>query len=226
MKLSIISLMLLAYLPLYAEPETGSVKRTCQVLFLNKPVDAAEQSYLFDGTSSYEVALSGKGFSSVVELPNGPLTIYFSFSSVSKVEELAKDAPSVQLSGEITDFYLLVSATPENEAAPYSLEVVDTSNGKLKAGETFWVNLTKHNISATVGVESFLIPPKGRVVSPAPLKDNGYYPAKFSYQHNGEGEYYKVLNKTWRFQINSKSLGLIIDSGGRRPKIFTILDRR
>lgn len=226
MKLSIISLILLAYLPLCAESESGSVTRTCQVLFLDKPVDAPDKAYLFDGKKSHEVSLSSKGFSGVVDLPNGPLSLYFSLNSVSEMEDLAKDSATVQLTEEITDFYLLLRSTPEDEVAPYSLEVVDTSDGKLKPGETLWMNYTKHNIAAEVGSESFQIPPVGRVVSPPPLKESGYYPVHFTFQIEGEGDYHSVLKRTWRYMADTRSLGFVIDAGDRRPQIFTVRDRR
>ena len=221
-----IAVMIMAQIPLWAETGTVRVTRQCQVLFLDKPDAALDKAYLFDGMHSHEISLFGKRLSNDVDLPIGPLTLYFSVSPVAKAEELAKEAPHVKLSEEITDFYLLLRATPENAESQYSLEIVDASNGKLKLGETLWINSTNHNVSAEVGDDSFLIPPNGQVVSPPPLKESGYYPVHFTFQREGTGEYRTVLKRTWRYMANSRNLGFIRETGGRRPEIFTIRDLR
>lgn len=225
-KSSVALLILFACHPGWADSANELNKRTCQVLFLNKTADAIDQAFLFDGTSSHEVTLSAKGFSNVVELPSGPAIIYFCPRPVRQPDALKAGTPAVVIPGEVNDFYLLIKAAPKDAVTDYSLELIDVSDGKLKAGETLWINYTKHNISAEIGEGSIVIPPKGRVVSPPPLEESGYYPVHFTIQLEGKGDYHSVLKRTWRFMADARSLGFVIDTSGRRPQIFTIRDRR
>jgi len=225
-KFTIIIATLFSFLPLWAEPSDGQSKRVCQILCLNKPVDFHNQGFLFDGTESHEVTLSTKGFSNVVALPKGELNLHISPRQVDKSQDLPEGAVSVKISKEINDFYILIKATANGEESKYSLEVVDASDGKLKPGETLWINFTKHNISAEIGENSFPIPSEGRVVSTPPLKENGYYPVYFKYQREGKGDYHPVFKRTWRHMKTAKSLGFVIDKDLRGPEIFTVRDRR
>lgn len=226
MKKILTLLMLFFCLPLAAQVEVNTVKRTCRVLFLKKTAEAPDTVYLFDGKTSHKIYLSGKAFSLPVELPNGPLTIFISPTAVNLPEELPPGVPNVTVPKDVNDLYLIAGSDPENETLPIQFKPINVNNERLKLGETLWINLSKHNVIAKLGEHQVSIPPMKQAISPAPLDDNGYYPAQFIYQHNSEGKYRKVLNKTWRFQVNSKSLGFIIDAGGRRPEIFTIRDRR
>jgi hypothetical protein len=69
------------------------------------------------------------------------------------------------------------------------------------------------------------IDPESRVISKAPLLASGFYKAVFQYQKNGEGEPLPVMRKSWWYDAESKNLGIIINSKGILPKIYTLRDK-
>jgi len=219
-------LVAISCLPVVAQQDSKEAKRICRALFPNKPGDAPNTVFLFDGKTSHKIYLSGKAFSSPVELPPGAITVFFSLSEILLPEELKPGLPSMTIPARVTDLYLLASSDPGNKLLPLRFNPINVNDERLKPGEILWLNLSKHNVNAKLGNHQFIIPPMKQAISPPPREGDGYYPAKFIYQQNGAGKFHKALNKTWRFQENSKSLGFIIDSGGRRPEIFTIRDRR
>lgn len=222
----LILLFLVSTFSLVAQEESNEVKRTCRALFLNKTADAPDAVFLFDGKTSRKIYLSGKAFSSPVELAAGATTVFFSPSEIKMAEELNPALPSMTIPETVSDLYLLVVSDPSNSLLPLRFKPINVSDERLEPGEILWLNLSNHNVMAKLGDHQVSIPSKKQAISPPPREGNGYYPAKFIYQRDGQGEFRRALNKTWRFQENSKSLGFIIDSGGRRPEIFTIRDRR
>ncbi|MFU8771892.1 MAG: hypothetical protein ACNA8H_05670 [Anaerolineales bacterium] len=231
MKLIFITVLLFSWLPLGAQEEAKEVKRTCRILFLNKPADAPNEAYLFDGETSHKVLLPSMNFSQLVELPSGPteggmFTIGLSPIEVKSVEEFPPGAPKVTLPNTSTDIYLLLASDPDNKVLPVKIQPLNVDDAELKQGETLWINLTRHNVAARLGEERLFIPPMKQTVSPPPLKESGYYRVQFIYQADGQGEFLPIMRKSWWFDATSKNLGFIINSDARLPKIFTFRDRR
>jgi len=231
MKLLLIPLLLFSYLPLSAQQDKGEVKRSCRILFLNKPADAPQEAYLYDGKTSHKVLLPSRNFSQVVELPSGALpdgkfTIGLSPTEVNEPEEFPSGAPRVTLPATATDIYLLLASDPTNNVLPVIIRPLNVDDSKLKPGETLWINLTKHKIAAKLGESQFFIEPRKQTVGPPPLKESGYYKAQFIYQREGKGDFLPIMRKSWWFDATSKNLGFVISSGARLPKIFTFRDRR
>ena len=226
MKISLIVLILFAYLPMPAQDVPGKNKRTCRVIFLNKTADAPDKAYIFDGKNSQKVNLSGVNFSKLIELESGPLTIGMTPNEVALPEEFPLGAPTVRIGEEMTDFYLLVVSDLGNRILPIKMQPLNIDDGKLKPGETLWINLTPHNVAAKLGEEQVLIPSMKQTVSPPPLEESGYYGAHFIYQPEGGSSYLPIMKKSWWFDATSKNLGFIVSSGSRLPRIFTVRDRR
>lgn len=231
MKHFLILLLLFAYLPLSAQQQAKDIKRSCRVLFLNKPADAPGEAYLFDGKNSHKISLSSMNFSKVVELPrgalpDGTLTIGLTSEKVNSPEEFPRGAPSVTLPATATDIYLLLASDPSNSVFPIAIRPLNVDDSKLKAGETLWINLTKHKVAAKLGESQFFIDPMKQTVGPPPLEESGYYKAQFIYQREGKGDFLPIMRKSWWFDATSKNLGFVISSGARLPKIFTFRDRR
>lgn len=201
-------------------------ERTCRIIFLQRPVDAPKEAHLFDGLASHRVALPGMNFSEVVKLPPGNISLGLTPDPVAAPGDFPKDAPTARIPEGLTDFYLIVVSDPENKILPVRMLPVDAGDQQLKPGQTLWINLTEDAIAGKLGNETLRVPPGKRVVGKAPLPASGYYMAAFAYQSGGEGEYLPIMKKSWWFDANSKSLGFIIASGGRLPRIFTLRDRR
>ena len=200
-------------------------ERTCRIIFLQRPVDAPGEAYLFDGFASHKVALPGMNFSEVVKLPPGNISLGMTPDPVGAPEDFPPEAPTAKIPEGITDFYLILVSDPENKILPVRMQPVDAGDQQLKPGQTLWINLTTDAIAGKLGNETLMVPPGKRVVGKAPMSDSGYYKAEFAYQPGGEGDYLPIMKKSWWFDANSKSLGFIIASG-RLPRIFTFRDRR
>jgi hypothetical protein len=224
MKFLVVAIFSLSYLPCLSAPKEK--ERTCRIIFLQRPVDAPREVHLFDGEASRKVALPGMNFSEVVKLPPGNISLGMTPDAVAAPEDFPKDAPTARIPEGITDFYLIVVSDPENKILPVRMLPVDAGDQQLKAGQTLWINLTTDAIAGKLGNETLRVPPGKRVVGKAPMSASGYYKAAFAYQPGGEGEYLPIMKKSWWFDANSKSLGFIIASGGRLPRIFTFRDRR
>jgi hypothetical protein len=224
MKVLIAATLMLTCLPCVSKEDKP--ERSCRIIYLEKPADAPEEAHLFDGTASHKVALSSMNFSEVVMLPEGPLTLGLTPHPVSSPDDFPSGAPTAKIPATITDLYLVVVSDPENEVFPVRMLPLDVGAGKLKAGQTLWINLTNHTIAGKLGNETLTLPAGERVVGKAPLASSGYYKVRFLYQPDGQSEFMPVMQKSWWFDANSKNLGFIIQSGGRLPKIFTFRDHR
>ena len=162
-----------------AEPEH---KRTCRIIFPERPNDAPKVAYLFDGKKSQQVSLPSMNFSPVIGLPPGEFTILMTPNAITDPENLPPNAPRLKVAEGVQGFYILVTPDPTNEMLPLQLNMVRTSNGKFKPGDTLWFNLTEHRIVAKLGEAKMSVAPKGQTVSKDPISSSGYYKAEFAYQ--------------------------------------------
>jgi hypothetical protein len=212
-------------LTLTAEAQTTS-KRTCRIVFPDRPKDAPRKAYLFDGTKSYQLQLPSMNFSSIIELPEGDLTLSITPKIIRDAKALPPEAPRLKVPKTVRDFYILVSPDPENAVIPLKMEIVSLSDGKLKAGETLWINYTDHQVEAKLGENKILIAAKEQKISKSPLPASGYYKAEFTYQRDGKGEFKKITEQSWWHDVKSRHVGFIFDQGDRLPKIFFLRDFR
>jgi len=224
MKSLIFAIISLSCLPCLSQVE--GKKRTCRIIFLQRPGDAPKEAHLYDGLASHKVDLPSLNFSEVVKLAPGNIVLGLTPDPVPELGDFPEGAPTARIPEGVTDLYLIVVSDPENPIFPVRLLPVDTGDQLLKAGQTLWINLTTHAIAGKLGNESLMLPPGKRVIGKAPLPASGYYKAAFLYKPGGEGEYLPIMKKSWWFDANSKSLGFVIDSGGRLPRIFTFRDKR
>jgi hypothetical protein len=164
--------------------------------------------------------------SEVIELPHGDLTIAMTASKINDPKDLPPNAPLLKIPEKVTDFYIIITPDPKNQALPIKMNLVDTGEGKLKTGETLWFNSTEHRILAKLGDNEMSVDPKGRTVSKNPVPASGYYIAKFAYQENGKGEPAPITEQSWWHDAASRHLGFIENSGGKLPKIYFYRDFR
>jgi hypothetical protein len=207
------------------QADTTESKRTCRVFFLERSADAPGEAFLFDGTHSQKVALSSMNLSRIIELPPGEITLGLTPNEVLDPETFPEGVPRATIPEAYTDFYLIMTSDPTNRIIPIRMHAIQI-DGKLKSGETLWINLTQHNILAKLGNQTLMIPHKKQKICPAPLSESGYYSANFSYQRNATGKFLPIMNKSWWLDHQSKHLGFIVGTDARLPKIFTIRDRR
>lgn len=226
MKFLIPIIFLATLAPLFSQGNNKSKGKTCRLIYLQKPADAPNDAYLYDGTISHKVELPSMNFSNVVTLPGGDLTLGMTPGEVTAPENFPSSAPTVKVSASVTDLYLIVVYDATNKILPIRMLPLDVGISKLKPGQTLWVNFTKHRILGKLGEENLDMSGGAREVSKAPLAKSGYYKALFGYLPKGEKSVLPIMNKSWWHDANSKNLGFIIDSGGRLPRIFTFRDFR
>lgn len=201
-------------------------KRTCRIVFPERPKDAPKIAYLFDGKESQQVSLPSMNFSPVIPLPSGEITILMTSSEITDLENLPLGAPRLKIPEDAKDFYILVTPDPSNSALPLRMNMVNTSDGKLKPGETLWFNLTEHRIVAKLEDSQLSAPPRGQTVTKAPKKESGYYKAEFAYQPQAKGNLARITEQLWWHDAKSRHIGFIVNTGGRLPRIYFYRDFR
>ena len=204
----------------------STTKRTCRIVFPERPNDAPKVAYLFDGKESHSVQLPSMNFSPVIELPAGELTMLMTPDEITDLENLPPSAPSLKVAEGVKHFYILVTSDPSNSTLPLKMKIVNVSDGKLKLGETLWFNLTEHRIVANLGNVKMSVNPKSVAVSKDPVSKSGYYRAEIGYQVDAKGGFKKITEQHWWHDVKSRHVGFIVDSGGRLPKIYYYRDFR
>jgi len=165
-------------------------------------------------------------FSRVIGLPRGELTLLLTPNEITDLENLPLNVPRLKIPEGVKDFYILMSPDPANKVLPLRMNLVNTSDDKLKPGETLWFNLTEHNIVAKLGDSKMSVTPKSSTVSKDPIPESGYYRAQFAFQRQAKGSFYKITEQQWWHDAKSKHVGFIVPTGGRLPKIYYYRDFR
>jgi len=211
-------------LPALAEPES-TVRRTCRIVFPERPNDAPKTAHLFDGKGSQPITLPSMNFSEVVALPSGEITLLMTAEEIKDPENLPLNAPKLRIPESVRDFYILVTADPANPLLPVEMKLVD-AGAKLKPGETLWFNLTDHRIAAKLGEARMTVLGKALTVSKDPLPGSGYYKAEFVFQPGGKGDFQRITEQQWWHDAASRHVGFIVNTGGLLPKIYFFRDFR
>lgn len=206
-------------------PDQG--QRSCRLLFPERLNYAPKNAYLFDGRTSHRVSLPSMNFSRILELPSGELTLILTTNAVTAPEQIPPHAARLSVAAETDEFYILLSADPDNPQLPVQMRLIDMSGDKLRSGETLWFNQTEHRIIASLGDHEMTVEPQQEIVSEAPIAKSGYYTAKFKYQRESQGDILKITEQQWWHDADSRHLGFISDTQhGRLPKIFFFRDFR
>lgn len=209
-----------------AEEPASSSDRTCRIIFPERPNKAPRLAYLFDGNKSIQVNLPSTNFSKVIVLPRGELTLVMTPTKISDPKKVPPGAPKLKIPEAVKDFYILMTPNPSNSILPVRMNLVNTSEGRLRKGQTLWFNLTDHRIVAKLGDKKMSVGPKSSTVTSDPVSDSGYYRAKLAFQPNAEGKFHKITEQHWWHDAENRHLGFIVDSGGRLPKIYYYRDFR
>jgi len=224
---TVISLTYSADAQSQSQPQSESEpKRTCRIVFPERPNDAPKIAYIFDGEQSQQVALPSMNFSNIIALPAGDITLLMTPSVITDLENLPLGAPRLKIKEGIKDFYILVTPDPSNSILPLKMNLVSASDGKFKPGETLWFNLTDHRIAAKLGESKLVVNPKSSKVSESPISGSGYYRAEFAYQSEAEGNLQKITEQQWWHDAKSRHLGFIVNTGGKLPKLYFYRDFR
>ena len=206
--------------------EAAKARRSCRIVYPERPNDAPKLAYLFDGKKSQQVSLPSMNFSEVIALPPGDIAVLMTPSEITDHENLPAGAPRLNIPEGVRDFYILVTPDPTNSTFPVKLNMVNASDGKFRQGETLWFNLTGDRIVAKLEGSQLSVPPLGQAVSKAPIQSSGYYRAEFAYQAEGKGAFQRITEQQWWHDAGSRHLGFIAGSGGRLPKIYFYRDFR
>ena len=231
MKILLVSLLLICGLSAWAQetketPKPSEVRRSCRIVFPERPNDAPKSAYLFDGRKSQQVTLPSMNFSEVIEMPAGELTLLMTPTEITDFKNLPLTAPRLRVPEDVRDFYILVTPDSSNSVLPLRLNLVNVSGGKFKPGETLWFNFTDHRIVAKLEGSNMSVSPKGQTVSKAPIPNSGYYKAEFAYQPQGKGEFQRITEQYWWHDANCRHLGFIVNTGGKLPKLYFYRDFR
>lgn len=202
-------------------------KRSCRVLFPERPGDAPKKLYLFDGLESQEVVLPKMNFSPTYELPGGPLRITFLTEPVVYPNLPPPGAPSITIPETLTDIYLIVQADRSNEIVPVRMNVIDAGSGRLRNGQMLWINTTDKTIGGFLGSDEIMVGKHSRMVSDPPLKKAGYYTVRLGYHNEEDGRAYPICQTKWRHDPRSRNVAFVLAKPGvRTPRILVYADFR
>lgn len=217
---------LLSAFALVTFAQNADARRTCRVVFPERPRDAPRSGFIFDGKTSHAVSLPSMNLSEVIELPEGNLAIALTPRQVTDPAGLATSTPILKIPEELRDFYIIISPDAKNQDFPVKMNLVESGDGKLKPGQTLWFNMTGHRIVAKMGEKVFTVEPKGRKISDGPISQNGYYLAQIAYHANGDGPLAPITEQKWWHDTKSRQLGFIVSTGGKLPKLYCYSDVR
>jgi len=203
-------------------------KKTCRILFLERPANAPAKLQLFDGTTSREVELPGLNFSPVYELPPGMLNLTLLPSPPKDAEKLPYGAPTTRVPENISDFYLIVTSDPKNKVAPVRIKVIDAGQSAFRDGQMLWYNLTDLAIAGKLGTEKIVIKPQSKIIMNAPVNGSEDYPVSLGYRGMENGLFYPICETRWIHNPKSRSLGFLFMQAGssRTPRVQVFPDFR
>ncbi len=202
-------------------------KKTCRILFLERPSSAPAKLQLFDGATSREVELPGLNFSPVYELPAGNLMLTLLPSPPVDPEKLPHGAPTTKVPENVFDFYLIVTTDPENKVAPVRMKVIDAGQAEFRRGQMLWYNLTDLTVGGNLGSEKLVLKPLSKTVMNAPVKSGGDYPVSLGYRGLENGLWYPICETRWSHDPRSRSLGFLFMQGSSRtPRVQVFPDYR
>jgi hypothetical protein len=229
MKQHAFHLIVLIFLTLAAQGQQEK-KRSCRILFLERPDKAPASLHLFDGQTAREVDLPSMNLSKSYELPVGDMTLTLLPTWPIDPKQIPAGAPKCFVPAAVNDFYLLVMNDPTNRIAPVSFQIVDTGAAMLSPGKTLWFNLTEYAIGGKLGSETIVLKPKSRDLMNAPRSDTGDYPVSFWYRANDDEKKntpYPICETLWTHDPQNRNLGFIFNvQGSRTPRIFVFPDIR
>lgn len=201
-------------------------RRSCRIVFPERPSDSPKVAFLFDGKQNHEVTLPSMNFSEVIALPSGDITIIMTPDKINDPKEIPANLPRLMIAEGVRHFYILVTLDPENAALQLQMNMVNAGDDTFRPGETLWFNLTDHRIVAKLEGSNMLAQPRSQAVSKAPLAKSGYYSAQFAYHPQGKGDLQRITEQLWWHDAKSRHLGFIVNTGGRLPKIYFYRDFR
>jgi len=221
---TLITLVTISCLSLLSGQEVKP-KCTCRMVFLERTSGSPNQAFIFDGTTNHSVKLSSMNLSDPVTLSEGTIFISMTSKKITDLTTLPATAPRVKIPLGSTQLYIIVANDINNKVFPVRLLAIDSSDNKLKQGQTLWINLSNNIVAGRLNQKKFTIAAKKKLITSPPLDKAGYYKTAFAYKPVDKDKYHPIMQKTWWHDPESKYLGFIINRGGRLPKIFTFRDR-
>lgn len=204
-------------------------KVTFRALFLDRPADAPQKLYLYDGNTSTEINLPKSNLSKVQELGSaGPLKLYLTPSPVTGPATIPAGAPSFTLPEGVRDFYLICISDPLNKVTPVTVKILDVGDDKLRLGETLWYNLTNHTIYGELGTVKLSIKPFSTEVMKSPVAaGEDTYPVSITYKSAENKRTFPICQTVWTHNNSIRWLGFVFQQPGiLTPRVMTFRDYR
>jgi hypothetical protein len=201
-------------------------ERTYRMVYPERPQSAPKMAFVYDGKKSTQIHLPSMNLSEVMTLPKGDVTLFVTDEEIKDPEKIPANVPRVFIPETVIDCYLILIPDTKNSEFPVKINLVDSGDQKLKAGETLWFNSTNHRILAKLGTQEFRIEPTKRAISKPPIPESGYYVARFAFQANATGPAAPITEQSWWHDAKSRHLGFIYDNGEKLPKIYYFRDFR
>lgn len=203
-------LLLVLLFPLLATAkEKPAQKRTCRIVFLAPPADAPTNLFLFDGTTSQEVATPEMNFSPTYKVSGGEVVLSLTPEAVAKGGKFPEGAPNAKLPASYGDFYLVITPDPANKVAPVKLQILDAGPEKFRKGQMIWYNLTPNTISGQLGSQKLELAGQARAIINDPAKANEPFEVSLSYLVPGDPAPHPISQTQWVHDTRSRMVMLV-----------------
>ena len=182
------------------------MEKSCRIIFPQRPQDAPQEVYLFDGTTARKVPLPGMNFSEAIKLPAGDLVLSMTAGAVSKPADVPQDAPQAKIPAGMTDFYLggLQRSRESGRchcACFLSMPATAISTPDRHSGSISPRTASTGDMRRLIIDHSSERQCRGKRLR---FAANGYFKAKFRYQPGGSGDFLPVMEKSWWFDARKQ----------------------
>jgi len=223
---AVLIVSVLSLLPTLACTQEHEDTRSCRIIFPLGANDAPKSVFMVDGRQCRQIELPRWSFSEAIQLPQGELTLSFPDKQLDPGDPALKAAPSVLVTKETGDVYLVATYPAGDDGKPVlNFRLVNAGSDRFSKGQMIWLNLSEATVSGKVGTQNLDIEPGKEMVLDAPATDGSTYPVQLDFAHPQTKGQRPLLENQWRHDSKVRVLAIITADGKHvAPRVFSYSD--